>query len=1767
MFSIISRSRFIILLLLALMLQELSVAQIDTSKTKLGFDLGITRNGNVNLWPFYKRVKNADKKELQILFPFFQNKRDYVHHTKSYRFLPFYASDSSSAGVDKRILTTYYPSLFHFHKPAPSDTSVKAIRYFRFLEIAPHISLLEINRSANGMNVNNNFFFFVWFKKNEEKKKSIFVVFPTYWRFTNVKDTTQLFFPFYFAKKGNGDKRLNVALLYNQSKTKDHNKHSLFPLWWHKEKFTATDTVKTNLLLPLVWTKKSKKEKKKIIFPFVYSFKDEHKQSLTVFPFFSYGKNIDSSSSYVAITPLFWRIKKKNEVKTVFFPFVWHKKQYSADDTIRRLAVLPVFWSKKSRRENRKIILPVVFINKDSAKKSVTIFPFYSRGAHADSSKSYYAITPFFWHSKNKQRERNVLFPVVWNKKRFLRDDTIRTTRVLPFYWAKTSRRERNRVILPFVFSHRNQFGKKLTVFPFYASGRSADSTRSYFAITPFYWHSRNKNAVKDIFFPLVWNKKSFSKDDTIKRTAILPFYWSFKSKEKNHKVVFPIVYSFRDKQKSSFTLVPIFTVGRTADSSRKYFAVTPFFWHSKNKAEEKNIFFPIVWNKKTFLKDDTIRRTTVLPIYWSLKSREKSHKVIFPLVYGFHDQQKHSFTFFPLFTFGRKDSTRNYFAITPLFWHKKAPGEKKNVFFPLCWNKTIYLKDDTIHKTKIFPVFWSSRSRDKSRAVLFPLVYSKRDHNKWSLTVFPFFSIRNDPDSSRKYVAITPFYWQSKSKTEKRRVIFPFYWSKTEFLPNDTIRSRALLPFYFSIKSNHGKSKIYSPLVYSYRDKSTRSFTLFPLFSYTHNKDNNATFLVVTPFVWHIKTPNEKRNIVFPFYWNKTKYSPTDTIRKTAVLPVFWSYKSKKKNKLVILPVVFKTKDQQKERTTLFPFCSFGHRIDSTKGYFAVTPLFWHTKSKTQERNFLLPFYWNKKTFMKDDTICRTSVLPVYWSYHSKNADKKIVFPFYWNKKLFLKDDTICRTSVLPVFWSYHSKDADKKIVFPLVYRFKDKKKESITVFPFFTRYQAADSSWSYYAVTPLFWHSENKQGKKNMFVPFYWNRIDYYKNDTVRKTTILPVYWSTKSRTVNKKTFFPLVFSYRDKDNQSFTFFPLFSYGHRTDSSNRKYLAVTPFFWHTENSIGKKNVLFPFLWNKTEYYKNDTVRVTAVLPFYWTRKSKNENKKIIFPFVYAYRDAKKESITVFPFFSKGHRKDSTKSYVMITPLFWHHKNGNTTSNILFPFYSDKTEIRKDDTLRVKTILPFYWSRTTKDENKKVFFPFVYSFRSKEKHSLTVLPFFSFGRAKDSSKSYLAITPLFWHTENKSGKKNIFFPLYWNKTEYRANDTVCVNTILPVYWSKRSRDVNKKIFFPLVYQLRDAKKSSFTVFPFFSKGQRADSSASYVAISPLFWHTEKKDEKRNMFLPLYWNKTEYRKDDTIHRNSILPLFFSYKSKDVNRKTFLPVIFSVHDKEKDRFTFFPLFSYGRSKDSTRNHLVVTPLFWHTKNPSKERNVLFPVVWNKKTFLANDTISKTTVLPVLTVKKNKKEKKVNVLALLFRSTKRKDYSKVSVLWPICEREKAKGHKSFRFAPFIWTGRTDTTRLFAIEPFFYSYKEKQKKTFILSAWLFKRDKLDESVSSSVLWRAWYSKKYKNGDFETRFLHLVYANVKKDGKREFSILPFYHKEKDTLGNRSVHVCFGFYSRSKEYRKDIKAFYEEERFFWFIRFRSNYKQLKAQGKVFKRK
>ena len=1153
----------------------------------------------------------------------------------------------------------------------------------------------------------------------------------------------------------------------------------------------------------------------------------------------------------------------------------------------------------------------------------------------------------------------------------------------------------------------------------------------------------------------------------------------------------------------------------------------------------DNNILF-FLWYKNDVVKGK--KKIIVFPTYWYWADSNTTHHLVFPLVYSekYHSKIKDYKS--GLYT----DYTQSKINIGLLFKYENRNNHTlKTRLFPIYWSKMQRSITDTTYRKTLFPIYFSYSSDNKNNKVLFPIVWSYNNLTYKSFTLFPIFSYGHSKDSlqKEKHLNIVGLYNYSKEFNTIKNRFFPLYWSKTEFHGADTSYRKTIFPLYFSYHDHYRNNKVLFPLIWSYKNSHYQSFTVFPLFSVGHSTDSvqSVKHLNIFGVYSHYKNTLTKGDILFPIYWSKTSYRKSvdnkiDTSYSKTIFPLYFSYKDNSKNNKVLFPLVWSLNSKYYQSLTVFPLFSVGHSKDSAQSvkHLNILGLYTHLQSPTEVKDIVLPLFWSKKTMLKNDTVYRKTLFPIYFSYQDKLKHNTVVFPFVW--------------------------------------KLESQQYKSLTVFPLFSVGHSKDSAQSvkHLNILGLYTHLQSPTEVKDVVLPLYWSKKTLLKGDTIYRKKLFPIYFSYKDKYQSNNVLFPLVYKFKSKTYQSLTVFPLFSVGHSMDSAQSvKHVNILGLYTHIQSPDAVTNLVLPFYWSKNTFSKNDTTFSKTVFPLYWSVKNKHfskstlfpiywsykdslVNNKVVFPLVWSLKNKQYTSFTLAPLFSVGHSMDSARSvkHLNILGIYTHVKNPTATKDIIFPLYWNTTTYYKNIASYKKVLFPVYWSKEDTNSSYKVLFPLVWQFRDKYYKSFTLFPLFSVGHSLDSAQKlkHLNILGVFHKSQEDNVYKSTLFPIYWHKAIYDKKDTTISSVIFPLYWAKKDKNINNKVFFPVVWSLKNKERNRFTIFPLFSVKTEKDTSSyeNTKSFLLLYKHTKTPYFVTDRVFPIYWSKTYISKSDTSYSKTIFPIYFSSKGKNKNNKVLFPLVWSMRNKFYNSFTLFPLVSFGKSTEASSvksKHFMLSPLLGYFK----ENNI-------KKLFL----------FPLFSAKSTDSSFKFNVLYFLYRQKNTPKSIKISALWPLCEYEKSDSVKRFRFAPIYWYKKTDSTLLSSIQPLYYYNKTPKNKTFIFAWFLYRHDnEIGVSKSNSILWKVYNKNKYQNGDYETRFLHLVYANVHKDGKVEKSIFPIYHKVNKANGEKSLSVLFGFYNHYRQYKPDIQDYYEEERLFWILRLRSNYNQLKQAGKA----
>ena len=655
----------------------------------------------------------------------------------------------------------------------------------------------------------------------------------------------------------------------------------------------------------------------------------------------------------------------------------------------------------------------------------------------------------------------------------------------------------------------------------------------------------------------------------------------------------------------------------------------------------------------------------------------------------------------------------------------------------------------------------------------------------------------------------------------------------------------------------------------------------------------------------------------------------------------------------------------------------------------------------------------------------------------------------------------------------------------------------------------------------------------------------------------------WYKNNKVENKSHLitFPLYWQFTHPDRSSKTFLPLFSKGVYNKNKDH-YLIISPLFWQFKNSKRSNNTLFP-IFTKGNYYNDESKEETykhkyfAVTPLFWMFDSESKSVNNEYQV-----DEVVDSLGKTQKVSVPHKvqRTSIRSKISLYPI-WFREN--------YTYFKDSIQVSEGT---INQIYPIYFSSRSANEstftNKKVLFPIVWSNIENNKKSITVLPFFSYGKHSDKSKNHLVLTPFYWHffksftyirseelITHDTSNATVLFPLYWHFKTTVENPKAREKS----YLSIQSKD--NKVFFPFVWSFKNPFYESFYFAPFFSVGHSPDNDRKHHSVTPFYWHIKKADGYVNTVIPIWFYRQKIKTydfapagSDTITSNLLLPLFWTRKTsfnrkftaitplfwrwKNKDKKTvniLFPLIWHFKTKTEwgyPSFTFLPFVSVGKSNKTSHKHLVVSPFFWRFKSDNKTKNVFFPIWWYKKEE-GIDSLNKIYS---------------NVLFPFYWSERKLD-SDNKVLFPFLFKLEDKTYRSFTFFPLFSIGNSkdSLSKHLALSPLYWDLKNKDRHSvslipvfnyytdtansitkFNLFYALYRYKRMNDISSSSFLWPIM---EYAKGE-EYKYFRIspIVWYKKAPDSQYFSIQPFYYHGKDNK-TESYRIFWELYKYKNEF------------------------------------
>jgi len=1003
-------------LILLLLLPILGQSQTDTTKKGMSFDFGITRDRDINLWPIYKRTISDYGTDKQLLFPIYRNYNNKLVGERRSHILPIYWKDSSKNEENLRIISTYYPSLYHITTNRKEQTKT-----FSILEFAPRINLLEFKKSPDGLIMQNNLLFFLWFKNNQVTKKSYFVIFPAYWQFKSPKKESRTLIPLFSygsLMKGKSHYRAITPLYWHFDSPK-RSSNLLLPIWWNRKMIIGKDSVKSNLVIPIYYSHKDRYKNNKIVFPVVWSLSNSRYKSITIAPLLSIGRSPDGYRSHLMLSPLLWHIKNNESERRILFPIVWSSSWKTKYDNYSTLIVFPLYWAHQSNDDKSQVLLPFIWSKSSSYYSSFSFIPLFSIGHSPENSVGHLMVTPLFWHFRTTANYSNTLIPLWWYRKKGEGENARTNNVIFPLYWAWNDDSYQGNILFPIIWNFKNPHYHTFIFAPIFTLGKSSDNKKSLMAVGPLYWRFKTEEGKGQLLFPLWWQNERTQQGELKSTSKVVLLYWRYNDKERNHFGVFPLAWKFSTKERKSFTLFPIVSYGRNENEQRNYFAVTPIFWRFKNENKSFNALFPIWWNRNVYGAHNTKHFNLIAPLYFSKRDSTRSTSVLFPIIWSFRNPNYTSFTFLPLLSFGSSaDKEEKHLTITPLFWHFRNPEGYSTSLVPIFWH-SVY------GETKwsvLFPLFWANVDEYRSNHVVFPVVWSFDNPNYTSLTVAPLFSFGHNDDNSKRHIAITPLFYFIKNQSSTNRVLFPIWWSLRYENNKNIDKTDIVFPIYWSLSNKQQTSKVVFPLVWNLKNRKSQSFTFVPFYSSGQNNKGNK-YKMITPLFWKFDNNIRHRRILFPLY---TSYNDTSG-NKQFDLFFFLFRKSRTSNSTstgILWPIIERAKGSDYCYFRLAPLV--WSKKSPTFNYFTVQPFYYHSKSIEQSTSRILwELYVHRNQFNVKKTNRILWEVATWDRYTNGDREFRIFFLLYANSKV----DGNIEKSLFPLYYLTKEKNGNRSL------------------------------------------------------------------------------------------------------------------------------------------------------------------------------------------------------------------------------------------------------------------------------------------------------------------------------------------------------------------------------------------------------------------------------------------------------------------------------------------------------------------------------------------------------------------------------------------------------------------------------------------------------------------------------------------------------------------------------------------------------------------
>ena len=326
-----------------------------------------------------------------------------------------------------------------------------------------------------------------------------------------------------------------------------------------------------------------------------------------------YGKNDGDGGFSLLIAPLLYASHRPGGPNWLLTPLFGFK---TATEGYRFYFTL--FYMRRDAERRTTALLPLFYDSKDlhTEQRTTMLFPLFFRSATPD--KSFWMVTPLFWHQRTLTRQITLFVPLL--------------------------------------LDINNRFRERITAFgpvlPLFIRARDdANDTTSW------------------IFPPLLTYVKR--KSDGYHNAVVFPLFWHFKDAEKQTTVFLPLLYYAKRPATKTVVVLPLFGYRRDEHNTKSLFVLPLLFW-SRNYGYggRERVLFPLFWHFQSAERSTTVmfplfihaRRpnytVTVVPFIGAFWTSKKGKSTLVLNTYYYKGTGEYAgawdFHFFPLFHVGR---------------------------------------------------------------------------------------------------------------------------------------------------------------------------------------------------------------------------------------------------------------------------------------------------------------------------------------------------------------------------------------------------------------------------------------------------------------------------------------------------------------------------------------------------------------------------------------------------------------------------------------------------------------------------------------------------------------------------------------------------------------------------------------------------------------------------------------------------------------------------------------------------------------------------------------------------------------------------------------------------------------------------------------------------------------------------------------------------------------------------------------------------------